>query len=280
MKKKTVKTIFFILISTFLFNISSININAYDENYYSNDFYLDYQDEYYDEYYSDIESYVYYDLISNEEVYYNFYVTDKSVIFKWEPSSNIKKVIFYKSQEDEPYEKLIEVDARNGLYVDDSYDQFSYYDYRMEVEYVDGRRDVVTEMTTIEEIGEIDEVGEYIIIFLIIIYLIGIILILVPKENLNRENIKEKNPVSIIVWTIFFFPVGLYKIIKHREENNRGFYIKWMSYLIMPLGLYLLWKEDTFERKNKIIITVGSAMILAFQYFFSIVVLFMLIGCL
>lgn len=216
---------------------------------------------------------VYYDRLTGEKVGYDLYLNEEDATFIWEKPSEINKMIIYRSESYGEYIKLEEVNADTCYYKDNTYIPAKEYLYKIEAEFKDGSTDIFCELAT-EASEEISDAAAIVItigmLIMFVLFIAGILILVIPREDKSKEELMEKKGISTIVWTIFLLPVGLYKIIKYRDENNRGYYIKWLLYLIMPLGLYILWKEDTFNKSNKILLTVGASILALAPFIFFI----------
>ena len=84
-----------------------------------------------------------------------------------------------------------------------------------------------------------------------------------PSDKKVKKTLKE---FGIIVWLLFFFPVGLYLMFKNKVWNAETRAII-MCFLLFPIGIYLIWEQNLFSKAIRISLTSIIPLILIIMLF-------------
>ena len=78
--------------------------------------------------------------------------------------------------------------------------------------------------------------------------------------------VKQKKPFNhtgfgIIIWLIFFYPVGLYYMFKNEVWNVKSRAIISLFFLF-PVGIYMFWKHDLFNFITRVVVSSAFPLII------------------
>lgn len=106
---------------------------------------------------------------------------------------------------------------------------------------------------------------------IIVLALLGLLTILACTESdINIDEVKDKNCVFTAFLTTFIFPIGIVQAVRNKNNNNKPWYIRYMLFILPPLGIFLLWNTNTFNKSKKKGLTIVAVFLMIFTTLFVV----------